>query len=637
MVTKKEKPAKTAVKKVSSKPKKPTSPKKTAANTKKRVTSKQPWLKKYPEGIDWHAKVVETPLYDLLKNAAAKFPDRYVLDFLGKKYTYGELSNLVDHAAKGLQIQGVGKGTRLGLFLPNCPVYMVFYYAAMKIGATVVNYSPLYATREVATQIEDSNTEIMVTLDLEALYPKIYKMFDRTELKKIIVCPLKDQLPFPKNILFPLLKSKEIATLHRQDERLIFFKDLIDNDGQVKAAKISPREDIALIQYTGGTTGLPKGALLTHANVTANANQANMWFLHDGESKEKVLAALPLFHVFAMTAVMNLALKMGSEIVMMFPRFNPEDAMKMIQKHKITFFPAVPTIYNLISNHPDVKKYDLSSVKACLSGGAALPVEVKREFEELTGCKVIEAYGLSETSPAATANPLDGLSKEASIGIPFPGTTVKIMSLEDPLKEMPQGKKGEICISGPQVMKGYWNRPAETGASLVRGLFHTGDVGYMDKDGYTFLVDRIKDLIICSGYNVYPRVIEEAIYLHPAVEETTVIGVPDKKRGETPKAFVKLKAGQSLTAPALEIFLEDKLSPIEMPKMIEFRDELPKTIIGKLSKKELVAEEEEKRISKKKGAKTKPKPKVKAKSKPKVTPKIKAKAKPKAKIKKKKD
>ncbi|MDP4840003.1 MAG: AMP-binding protein, partial [Alphaproteobacteria bacterium] len=232
---------------------------------------------------------------------------------------------------------------------------------------------------------------------------------------------------------------------------------------------------------------------------------------------------------------------------MMFPRFNPEDAMKMIQKHKTTFFPAVPTIYNLISNHPDVKKYDLSSIKACLSGGAALPVEVKREFEELTGCKLIEAYGLSETSPAATANPLNGLNKEASIGIPFPGTIVKIMSLEDPLKEMLQGEKGEICISGPQVMKGYWNRPAETGSSLVKGLFHTGDVGYMDEDGYTFLVDRIKDLIICSGYNVYPRVIEEAIYLHPAVEETTVIGVPDKKRGETPKAFVKLKAGRSLT------------------------------------------------------------------------------------------
>ncbi|MDP4840004.1 MAG: AMP-binding protein, partial [Alphaproteobacteria bacterium] len=313
MVTKKDKPAsksKTtgAVKKKAlpkSEPVTKTAPKKKISSGSS-SGSKYPWLKKYPEGISWDAKIEESPLYELLETAAAKFPDRYLLDFLGKKYTYAEISNLVDRAAKGLLAQGIKKGTRLGLFLPNCPVYVVFYYAAMKIGATVVNFSPLYAAREVATQIDDSNTEVMVTLDLEALYPKVYKMFERTEMKKMIVCPLKDQLPFPKNILFPLLKSKEIAKLHRQDKRLIFFNDLIDNDGQSKAAKITPRDDIALIQYTGGTTGLPKGALLTHANVTANASQADMWFLHDGESKEKVLAALPLFHVFAMTAVMNL-------------------------------------------------------------------------------------------------------------------------------------------------------------------------------------------------------------------------------------------------------------------------------------------------------------------------------------------
>lgn len=559
-----------------------------------------PWLKTYPDGIKWDTKIQETPLYDILEKSVADYPERNLIDFLGKKYTYAEVSSLVDKAAKGLQELGVKKETRLGLFLPNCPVFIVFYYAAMKIGATIVNFSPLYATREVAMQIEDSNTEVMVTLDLEALYPKIYKMLERTELKKIIVCPLKDQLPFPKNILFSLLKSKEIAKLHLNEAHVVSFKDLINNDGRVKSVKISPREDVALIQYTGGTTGLPKGAMLTHANVTANANQADMWFMHDGHSKERVLAALPLFHVFAMTAVMNFGIKMGAEIVMMFPRFNPEDAMKMIQKHKITFFPAVPTIYNLISNHPDVKKYDLSTIKACLSGGAALPVEVKREFEALTGCKLIEAYGLSETSPAATANPLRGATKEASIGIPFPGTIIRIMSLEDPLKEVPQGKKGEICIEGPQVMKGYWNRPAETGTSLVKGLFHTGDVGYMDEEGYTFLVDRIKDLIICSGYNVYPRMIEEAIYLHPAVEETTVIGVPDKKRGEIPKAFVKLKANHVLTDQELLAFLNDKISPIEMPRMIEFREELPKTIIGKLSKKELVAEEAAKNANDKK-------------------------------------
>ncbi len=570
---------------------KTTSSKKNA--TKINKNPDQPWLKSYPKGVDWHAEVPTSALYDIFDSAVNKYASRHFIDFLGKKYTYGEISNLVDHVAKGLQDIGVKKGTRVGLFLPNCPVYVMFYYAIVRIGGTVANFSPLYASREVSHQIDDSNIEHMVTLDLELLYPKIYSMLDKTCLKSVIVCPLKEQLPFPKNVLFPLLKSKEIAKIHKSDARVHTFKSMIQNSGKPKAVSINHQEDVALIQYTGGTTGLPKGAMLTHANVTANASQARMWITSDEtDSQEKVLAALPLFHVFAMTAVMNLATKTGAEIVMMFPRFNPEDAMKMIAKHKISMFPAVPTIYNLIANHPDVSKYDLSSVKICLSGGAALPVEVKRQFESLTGCSVVEAYGLSETSPAATANPVvGGLDKKSSIGLPFPGTTIKIMSLEDPLKEVALGEKGEICISGPQVMKGYWNRPAETGACLVNGLFHTGDVGYMDDDGYTFLVDRIKDLIICSGYNVYPRVVEEAIYLHPSVEETTVIGVPDKKRGETPKAFLKLKAGKNLTEGELLTFLEDKLSPIEMPKLIEFREELPKTIIGKLSKKELVAEE----------------------------------------------
>ena len=428
------KPAKKVVKKA---PAKAASKK---APAKKTERPEFPWLKSYPKDIKWDVKIPETPLYEIFETSSKKYPNRHLIDFLGKKYTYAEVAALVDKAAKGLQAQGVKKDTRVGLFLPNCPVFVVFYYAAMKIGATIVNFSPLYAAREVATQIDDSNAEVMVTLDLEALYPKIYKMFERTELKKVIVCPLKEQLPFPKSFLFPLLKSKEIAKIHSDDERVVMFKDLINNDGQVKAAKISPRDDIALIQYTGGTTGLPKGAMLTHANVTANANQANMWFLHDGETQERVLAALPLFHVFAMTAVMNFGIKMGAEIVMMFPRFNPEDAMKMIQKHKITFFPAVPTIYNLISNHPDVKKYDLSSIKACLSGGAALPVEVKREFEGLTGCKLVEAYGLSETSPAATANPLHGVTKEINT------TITKIGGGEDPWGGYRQGFETHFTI-----------------------------------------------------------------------------------------------------------------------------------------------------------------------------------------------
>jgi long-chain acyl-CoA synthetase len=558
----------------------------TVANDEK----KYPWLAKYPKGIEWGAPIGVDTVFSLIDTAASKFPDKFCIDFLGKKYTYGQAGDLVNRVAKGLQSLGVKKGVKVGLFMPNAPHFVFFYFGILKAGGTVVNYSPLYAEREVRNQIEDSETDIMVTLDLALLYNKISPMLEKTRLQKMIICPLTGALPFPKNILFPLLKAKEVAKV-TWDERHIGFDQLIENDGMPASVSIDPMEDIALLQYTGGTTGVPKGAMLTHANVYGNACQAELWFQGIEYGREKILAALPLFHVFAMTAIMTLAMKTGSEIVMMFPRYDTNDAMKLIQKHKITFFPAVPTIYNMIANHPKVKDFDLSTLKTCLSGGAALPAEVKRNFEALTGCHLVEAYGLSETSPAATSNPINGINKENSIGMPFPGTTIRIMSREHPDQEVPLGEKGEICIEGPQVMKGYWKRPDETKSVLRGTLFHTGDVGYMDEDGYTFLVDRIKDLILCNGYNVYPRVVEEAIYLHPAVMETTVIGVHDAVKGEVPKAFVKLGEGQKITEEDLKTFLKDKLSPLEVPKYIEFRDELPKTVIGKLSKKELVAEE----------------------------------------------
>ncbi len=556
-------------------------------------SSTYPWLKNYPEGIDWDAPLAEGRIYDLLDTSAEAFPNAPCIDFLGKKYTYAQVQDLSNRVAKGLQSLGLKKGMKVGLFMPNAPHFIFFYFGIMKAGGVVVNYSPLYAEREVAQQIEDSETDFMVTLDLKILYDKIFPMLEMTRLKKILLCPLAGALPFPKNFLFPLLKAKDVAKISWNDCH-VAFEQLISNDGVYKAVEVDIHQDVALLQYTGGTTGVPKGAMLTHANVYSNACQAEMWFKGIEKGQERILAALPLFHVFAMTAVMNLAMKVAAEIVMIFPRYDTKMAMKLIEKHKITFFPAVPTIYNLISNDPHVQKYDLSSLKACLSGGAALPLEVKHSFERLTGCNLIEAYGLSETSPAATSNPIIGEAKESSIGIPFPKTIVKIMDLEDPAKEVPLGQRGEICIMGPQVMKGYWGKKEETEKVLVDGLFHTGDVGYMDEQGYTFLVDRIKDLILCNGYNIYPRHVEEAIYLHPSVMEVTVIGVTDPKKGEVPKAFVKLRDEETLTEKELKAFLKDKLSPLEIPKLIDFRDELPKTIIGKLSKKELVAEEKEK-------------------------------------------
>src|SRR5680860_1412832 len=351
---------------------------------------------------------------------------------------------------------------------------------------------------------------------------------------------------------------------------------------------------VAVLQYTGGTTGLPKGAMLTHKNLYVNAEQCRRWFVDLDEGHETNLGVLPFFHSFGMTVSMNLGVLTGSRILLV-PRFELEPVLKLIQDKRPTLFPGVPTMYTGINGYPQVGKYDLSSIKFCISGGAPLPLQVKKNFEALSGCALVEGYGLSETSPVATCNPMTGTSKEGSIGIPFPDTRIEIHSVEDPDQTVPQGERGEICIAGPQVMIGYWNRPEDTDEVFSGEFLRTGDVGYMDEEGYTFIVDRIKDLILAGGYNVYPRTVEEAIYQHPAVAEVTVIGIPDEYRGESPKAFISLREGQSLEEQELLDFLKDKLSKIEMPREIEFRDELPKTMIGKLSKKELVAEEKTKR------------------------------------------
>lgn len=552
------------------------------------------WLRNYPKDISWDKEFPIESVNSLLEKTASMHPNRSAIDFLGKKTTYKELIDTVNKIAKGLQKIGVKKDTKVGIFMPNCNYFVIFYYAILKAGGVVVNYNPLYVEREIINQMDDSETEIMITLDLNVLAEKLTPLLGKTKMRHLILCPVGDALPFPKNWLFKLIKRKEIFHFQPSD-LFISYSSLLDNDGVPEKHPLNLLEDVAVLQYTGGTTGIPKGAMLTHANVYSNAQQAVSWFPgfdpEDGTSDNKVLAALPLFHVFAMTAVMNFAIITGSEIVMMFPRFNVDDAVKMIAKHRITFLPAVPTIYNLINQYPNIHRFDLSSIKMCLSGGAGIPVEVQKKFEELTGCKLVEAYGLSETSPAVTSNPVFGDNRVGSIGLPFPGTTIRIVDLHNSNKEVPQGEKGQIAIKGPQVMKGYWKRPEETASVFSDGFLLTGDVGYMDPEGYTYLVDRIKDLIICSGFNVYPRVIEAAIYKHSAVEEVTVIGIPDDKRGETVKAFIKLKKGYSLTQEEMLLFLKDHISPIEMPKEIEFRSELPKTMIGKLSKKELVREE----------------------------------------------
>jgi len=551
-----------------------------------------PWLQRYPAGVDWNTALVPQAVYDLLETAVQKHPARPCTNFLGKTLTYQEIGQRAARAAAGLKALGVRKGTRVGLFLPNCPTYLIYYFGILRAGGTVVNYNPLYTQEELTFQLRDSQTELMVTLDLKLLFDKVEALLTAGTIKRAIVASFPALLPGAKSVLFKLFKGKDLGRPEKSPvaAKLVADASVMDHAPDPHPIPVDPDKDIAVLQYTGGTTGTPKGAMLTHSNIAINCQQSAAWAVNLAPGQERALAALPFFHVFAMTAVMNFAVSQGAELVIM-PRFALDDAMKLIDKNKPTVMPGVPTMFTAILNHPRLQSFNLSSLKYCVSGGAPLPVELKQRFERLTGCKVVEGYGLTEASPSVTCNPVEGPVKEGSIGQPLPGTIVSLRDLADPGKEVALGEKGEICVKGPQVMKGYWRKPEETANQFVGDFLRTGDVGVMDEEGFIFIVDRIKDLIICSGYNVYPRRIEEAIYEHRTVEEVTVIGIKDDYRGEAPKAFIKLKAGATATADDIRRHLETKLSKIEMPAEIEFRDALPKTMIGKLSKKELKAEE----------------------------------------------
>lgn len=546
------------------------------------VEKKCPWILHYPAGLEWDAEILPKPLTALLLDAEKRFPGHVAVDFLGKTYTYEEIAISARAVAAGLQQLGIGKGSKVGLFLPNSPHFIISYYAILLAGGTVVNFNPLYPVRDVKAQIEDARVEVMITFALTSLLGKLQGCHVRT----LITADFADALPFPKNVLFPLVKRKEILPVP-SGEGHIAFRTLLEYDpATLCPVEIEPEDDIAVLQYTGGTTGQPKGAMLTHANLYANTIQCGMWCTVLDDGAERILGALPCFHVFAMTAVMNLGIHKGMRIIL-HPQFDLKTVLKDISKKRPTIMPGVPTIFNAINNYPKLGAYNLTSLKMCISGGAGLPKEVKERFEEMTGCKLVEGYGLSESSPVATVNPLFGVNKPGSIGMPLPGTLVEVVSTGFFHRALPVGKIGEICIRGPQVMKGYWNRPNETDAVLKDGRLHTGDIGYMDADGYFFIIDRLKEMIISGGYNIYPRNIEEVIYMHEAVREAAVIGVADAHWGQRVKAFVVVKEGHILTEDALTTFLRDKLPRFALPSEIEFRDTLPKTMIGKIAKKEL--------------------------------------------------
>ena len=547
-----------------------------------------PWLNSYPPGVDWGAPIAVKPVHSLMDDAVARFAERPCIDFLGKRYTYAEIGRLVNQAAKGLRSIGVRPGVKVGLCLPNTPYFVICYFAALKAGGTLVNFNPLYSERELKNQIEDSECDVMISLDLVSLYGKLAKLIGHCRMKKIVVCRMAEALPFPRNLLYPWVMRRDLANVPA-DEMHVPFDRLIANDGAFAAEPIDPKANVALLQYTGGTTGVPKGAMLTHANLYSNAEQCARWFAHLREGPRRTLGVLPLFHVFAMTVVMNWAVHEGVEMILL-PRFQIDELLKTIARRKPTAMAGVPTLFNAILNAPGRARYDFSSLHYCVSGGASLPNELRLAFEQATGARVLEGYGLSETSPVVSCNPVEGEVRGGSVGLPYPGTVIRIYSLDLPRRPLPLGETGEICVIGPQVMVGYWKRPDETAKVMVDGFFATGDIGHMDKDGYVFITDRLKDMINASGFKVYPRNIEEAIMLNPAVLECAVVGLPDPYRGQTVKAFVALKAGASLTAEALTKFLADKLTPIEMPKQIEFRDSLPKTTVGKISKKMLLEE-----------------------------------------------
>ena len=561
-----------------------------------------PWIKSYPKGVRWDARLPTMPLQEILEESAKKWADKPAVEFMGRRITYRELNELANRAARGLQNLGVKPGIHVGLYLPNTPHYLIAFFGVMKAGGTAVNYSPLDAERVLEHKVEDSQTDFLVTLNLKALYPQMGRLLGRTRLKKLIVGDLAEMSGAPDMVREQMTRTDQLASVPG-DDRHLTFEQLLENDGSYQAYPIADlKEAIAVLQYTGGTTGLPKGAMLTHANLSSatsqyvESTQTEPPVLEEG--KERILAVLPPFHIYALTVNMLLGLRLGAELVLHM-RFDVEAVVKDIANKKITSFPGVPTMYVAIINYPGIEKIDVSSLKWCASGGAPLPVEVQQRFQEITGCRLAEGWGMTETSPTGTFTPPQGAVKPGSCGIPIPGITIKFANVEDPTKYVPYGDKGEIAIGGPNVMRGYWKKPEATADVMTPdGFMLTGDVGYMDDDGYIYIVDRTKDMLLCGGFNVYPRIIEEAIYKHPSVEEVSVIGIRDEYRGQSPKAFIKLKAGAApVSFEEMKNFLKDKLGKHEQLGALEIRAELPKTAVGKLSKKELYEEEARKQAA----------------------------------------
>lgn len=571
----------------------------------------QLWVKNYEKGVPAAVNYQGQLIHQTLDAAAAKFPNKVAVRMLLKylplglaiqsKMSYRELAEATDRFANALHNMGVKQGDRVSVMLPNIPQQVVAFYGILKAGCVVVNTNPTYTPREIEHQLVDSGAETI--LMLSSHYSRLQQVRDKTPVKRVIITDVPDPLGFPFNRLVEKQVRAGGLMVDVPDGPGIFrFNNLLATS-QAKAPAISAKpDDVVLLQYTGGTTGVPKAAMLTHANLVSNVLQLEAWLPSLEWGGEKTLGAIPFFHVYGMTVAMLFTLYSGSELIVTPDPRKTDLVLEIIHKEKISLYPGIPTMYNAIINHPKVKEFDLRSVKACMSGGMALPVEVQRRFEEITGGKLVEGYGLTETSPVACANPLNGLRKAGSIGLPVPSTQVAIVSLdqrEDGGYDLVEpGGEGELVVKGPQVMKGYWGRQDETDKVIDKdGWFHTGDIAKMDEDGCFYIVDRKKDLIIASGYNIVPREVEEVLYMHPKVQEVVVAGVPDPRRGETVKAYVVLREGQSATVDEIRDFCKENLAPYKVPVFVDFRSELPKSQVGKILRRVLVEEEKAKQAA----------------------------------------
>ncbi len=568
----------------------------------------RPWLQHYEPGVPPQIQYNGELLHELLDAAAERYPNHIAVRFLLKylplgiaiqsRLTYRELGEATQRFATALRNLGLQPGDRVAIMLPNSPQQVIAFFGALRAGCTVVNTNPIYTSRELEHQLQDSGAAAIVLLS--PLTQRLAPIRERVDVRHVIVTDIPDPLGFP----FKRLVEKQVRAsgtmidvppqpgLHR------FYDLLRASPPQPPAVDVGP-EDVVLFQYTGGTTGVPKAAMLTHKNLVCNVRQLEAWMPDLEYGGEKTLGAIPFFHVYGMTVAMLFALATGSELIVIPDPRQTEHVLEVIHREKVTLYPGIPTMYTAIVNHPRVQEYDLRSVKACLSGGMALPVEIQRQFEQITGGKLVEGYGLTETSPVVCANPINGLRKEGSIGLPLPSTEVAVVKLEPDAEgvyeAVPPGQEGELVVRGPQVMKGYWGRPDETAQTIdPEGWLHTGDIARMDEDGFFYIVDRKKDLIIASGYNIVPREVEEVLYQHPKVQEAVVAGVPDPRRGETVKAYIVLKEGVTATVEEIVAFCRENLAPYKVPRMVEFRSELPKSQVGKILRRVLVEEEKEK-------------------------------------------